>query len=98
MAEKKLELLKNARERKLKEQRLKLDNEIAEAEDEAELARTKEKLFEQFEEVILDDLDVKSKAGKLPPIVSIDEGTPEFARNVNISTEIKSHLPSSDGF
>ena len=42
LAEKKLELLKNAKERKLREQCLKLDNEIAEAEDEVDLARTKE--------------------------------------------------------
>ena len=98
LAEKKLELLRNAKERKLKEQRLKLDNEIAEAEDEVELARIKENLFEQFEEVLLDDLDGKSKAGKLPPIISIDKGTPDFARNVKVSTETKSHLPTSDGF
>ena len=67
LAEKKLELLKNTKERKLTEQCLKLDNEIAEAEDEVDLARTKEQLFEQFEEILLDDLDVKSKVDKSPP-------------------------------
>ena len=98
LAEKKLELLKNAKERKLREQCLKLDNEIAEAEDEADLARTKEQLFEQFEEILLDDLDVKSKVDKSPPIVTTDERVPDLTRNVKTSTEIKPQLPSTDGF
>ncbi|CAB4033586.1 Hypothetical predicted protein [Paramuricea clavata] len=95
LAEKKLELLKNAKDKKLREQCLKLDNEIAEAEDEAALARTKEQLFEQFEETLLDDLDQKSKVDKSPPIV---ERVLDLTRNVKTSTEIKPHLPSTDGF
>ena len=98
LAEKKLELFKNAKERKLREQCLKLDNEIAEAEDEVDLARTKEQLFEQFEEILLDDLDVKSKVDKSPPIVTTDERVPDLTRNVKASTEIKPQLPSTDGF
>ena len=98
LAEMKLELLKKAKERKLKEQCLKLDNEIAEAEDEVDLARTKEQLFEQFEEILLDDLDVKSKVDKSPPIVTTDERVPDLTRNVKTSTEIKPQLPRTDGF
>ena len=41
LSEKKLEQLKRARERRLKEEQLKLDNQIAEAEDVVELAKTK---------------------------------------------------------
>jgi hypothetical protein len=98
LAKKKLELLKNAKERKLREHCLKLDNEFAEAEDEADLARTKEQLFEQFEEILLEVLDVKSKVDKSPPIVMSDEGVTDLKRNVKTSTALKPQLPSADGF
>ena len=49
LTEKKLEQLKGAKARKLKEEQLKLENEIAEAEDAAELARTKDQFFEKPE-------------------------------------------------
>ena len=49
LTEKKLEQLKRAKARKLKEEQLKLENEIAEAEDAAELARTKDQFFEKPE-------------------------------------------------
>ena len=77
---------------------MKIDNEIAEAEDEVDLARTKEQLFEQFEEILLDDLDVKSKVDKSPSIVTTDERVPDLTRNVKTSTEIKPQLPNTDGF
>ena len=56
-----------------------VDNEIAEAKDEADLAQTKEQLFEQLQEILLDDLDVKSKVGKLPPIVTAGERVPDYS-------------------
>ena len=46
LAEAKLEQLRKATERKLKRQLLNLDNEIADAEDQAELARIKTYLYD----------------------------------------------------
>ncbi len=77
---------------------MKLDNEIADAEDKAVLARTKEQMCEQFEEILLDELDVKSKDGKSSPIITTDERVPVLIRNVTTSTEIKPQLPSTDGY
>ena len=48
LAEKKLVQLKRAKQRKLKEQELKLENEIAEAQDFMELATTKDQLYEEL--------------------------------------------------
>ena len=50
LSEKKLEQLKRAKERRLREEQLKLDNQIAEAEDEVELAKTKVQFYEDFED------------------------------------------------
>lgn len=47
-SEKKMEQLKSARERRLKVERLKLDNQIAEAEDVVELAKTKVQFYEEL--------------------------------------------------
>ena len=41
LSEKKVEQLKRAKARRLKEEQLKLENQIAEAEDAVELAKTK---------------------------------------------------------
>ena len=50
LSEKKLEQLKRAKERRLKEEQLRLDNEIAEAEDVVELAKTKAQFYEELED------------------------------------------------
>ena len=50
LSEKKLEQLKRAKERRLKEEQLRLDNQIAEAEDVVELAKTKVQFYEELED------------------------------------------------
>ena len=50
LSEKKLEQLKRAKERRLKEEQLRLDNQIAEAEDVVELAKTKAQFYEELED------------------------------------------------
>ena len=45
-----MEQLKRAKARRLKEEQLKLENQIAEAEDAVELAKTKVKFYEEFED------------------------------------------------
>ena len=56
LSEKKVEQLKTAKARKLKEEQLKLelklDNQIAEAEDAAELANTKVQFYEELEDAV----------------------------------------------
>ncbi|KAK2561822.1 hypothetical protein P5673_015209 [Acropora cervicornis] len=47
---KKLEQLKRAKERRLREEQLRLDNQIAEAEDVVELAKSKVQFYEEFED------------------------------------------------
>ena len=50
ISEKKLEQLKRAKKRGLKEEQLRLDNQIAEAEDVVELAKTKFQFYEELED------------------------------------------------
>ena len=50
LSEKKLEQLKGAEERRLMEEQLRLDNQIAEAEDVVELAKTKVQFCEELED------------------------------------------------
>ena len=50
LSEKKLEQLKRAKERRLREEQLRLDNQIAEAEDVVELAKTKVQFYEELED------------------------------------------------
>ena len=50
LSEKKVEQLKRAKARRLKEEQLKLENQIAEAEDAVELAKTKVKFYEELED------------------------------------------------
>ena len=50
LSEKKLEQLKRAKERRLKEEQLRLDNQIAEAEDVVKLAKTKVQFYEELED------------------------------------------------
>ena len=52
LSEKKLEQLKRVKERRLKEEQLRLDNQIAEAEDVAELAKTKVQFYEELEDAL----------------------------------------------
>ena len=52
LSEKKLEQLKRAKERRLKEEQLRLDNQIAEAEDVVELAKTKVQFYEELEDAL----------------------------------------------
>ena len=52
LSEKKLEQLKRAKERRLKEEQLRLDNQIAEAEDVVELAKTKVQFYEELEDAV----------------------------------------------
>ena len=50
LSEKKVEQLKRAKARRLTEEQLKLENQIAEAEDTVELAKTKVQFYEQLED------------------------------------------------
>ena len=50
LPEKRVEQLKRAEARKLKEEQLKLENQIAEAEDAVELAKTKVQFYEELED------------------------------------------------
>ena len=50
LSEKKLEPLKRAKERRLKEEQLRLDNQSAEAEDVVELAKSKVQFYEELED------------------------------------------------
>ena len=50
LSEKKVEQLKRAKARRLKEEQLKLENQIAEAEDAVELAETKVQFYEELED------------------------------------------------
>ena len=50
LCEKKLEQLKRAKERRLKVEQLTLDNQIAEAEDVVELAKTKVQVYQELED------------------------------------------------
>ena len=47
-SEKRVEQLKRAKARRLKEEQLKLENQIAEAEDAVELAKTKVQFYEEL--------------------------------------------------
>ena len=69
LSEKKLEQLKRAKARKLKEEQLKLDNQIAEAEDAAELANTKVQFFEELEDAV----SVVSRASSVHDIRSKEQ-------------------------
>ena len=53
LSEKKVEQLKRAKARKLKEEQLKLDNQIAEAEDAVELANMKVQFYEELEDAVI---------------------------------------------
>ena len=53
LSEKKVEQLKRAKARRLKEEQLKLENQIAEAEDAVELAKTKVKFYEELEDPLV---------------------------------------------
>jgi len=64
LAEAKLAQLKRAKERKLKQQLLQLENEIADAEDEADLAQIKTRFYEHL------DLDKGSEGSEEVPIVN----------------------------
>ena len=48
LSESKLEQLKRAKERRLREEQLRLDNQIAEAEDVVEVAKTKVQFYEEL--------------------------------------------------
>ena len=50
LSEKKVKQLKRAKARRLKEEQLKLENQIAEAEDAVELAKTKVQFYEELED------------------------------------------------
>ena len=50
LSEKRVEQLKRAKARRLKEEQLKLENQIAEAEDAVELAKTKVQFYEELED------------------------------------------------
>ena len=50
LSEKKVEQLKRAKARRLKEEQLKLENQIAEAEDAVELAKTEVQFYEELED------------------------------------------------
>ena len=63
LAETKLTQLKRAKERKLKQRLLLLENEIADAENEADLARTRTRFYEHF------DSDQGSEGSKGVPII-----------------------------
>ena len=52
LSEKKLEQLKRAKERRLKEEQLRLDNQISKAEDVVELAETKVQFYEELEDAL----------------------------------------------
>ena len=52
LSEKKLEQLKRAKERRLKAEQLRLDNQIAEAEDVVALAKTKVQFHEELEDAL----------------------------------------------
>ena len=53
LSEKKLEQLKRAKERRLNEEQLRLDNQIAEAEDVVELAKTKVQFYEELKDALI---------------------------------------------
>lgn len=96
LPEKKLELLKSSIERKLNAQRIKLENEITEAEDEADFARTKEQLVEQLEEIRL-------KIEGWPTIaiclyINGRHGPDLYARHVKTSTDTRSQLLTTNEF
>lgn len=63
LAETKLTQLKRAKERKLKQRLLLLENEIADAENEADLARTRTRFYEHL------DSDKGSEGSKGVPII-----------------------------
>ena len=89
IAETKLEQLKRGMERKLKEQLLKLENQIAEAEDEAELARTKEEFYDDnFETEIngLDNMFYVSENGSSNANVLRDNNQGVNLSDVNVTT------------
>ena len=52
LSEKKVEQLKRTKARRLKEEELKLENQIAEAEDAVELAKTKVQFYEELEDLL----------------------------------------------
>ena len=52
LSEKKVEQLKRTKARRLKEEQLKLENQIAEAEDAVELAKTKVQFYEELEDLL----------------------------------------------
>ena len=52
LSEKKVEQLKRAKARRLKEEQLKLETQIAEAENAVELAKTKVQFYEELEDLL----------------------------------------------
>ena len=52
LSEKKVEQLKRTKARRLKEEELKLESQIAEAEDAVELAKTKVQFYEELEDLL----------------------------------------------
>ena len=56
LSEKKVEQLKRAKARRLKEEQSKLENQIAQAEDAVELAKTKVQFYEELEDPLGDSI------------------------------------------
>ena len=82
LSEKKVEQLKRAKARRLKEEQLKLENQIAEAEDAVELAKTKVQFYEELEDPLggsisranrVQDLNCEEQLKNIEPKRSIKE-------------------------
>ena len=71
LSEKKLEQLKRAKERRLKEEQLRLNNQIAEAGDVVELAKTKVQFYEELEDAIPSPV---SRTNSMQDITCEDKG------------------------
>ena len=105
LSEKKLEQLKRAKARKLKEEQLKLDNQIAEAEDAAELANTKVQFFEELEDAVsvvsrassVHDIRSKEQPKNVKPKLTFKESKDQ-SKGLDViehETELKDERPLS---